>query len=39
MAVELAVVGMAVEGKDEGIAAEEVMAEMVEVVTVEVTSC
>ena len=39
MAVEVVVVGIAVEGEDEGMAAEEVMVEMVEVVTAEITSC
>ena len=38
-AAEVVVVRMAVEGEDEGIAAEEVMVEMMDVVTVEVTSC
>ena len=33
MVVELVVVGMAVEGEDEGMAVEEVMVEMIEVVT------
>ena len=38
-AVEVVVVGIAVEGEDEGMAAEEGMVEMMEVVTVELTSC
>ena len=37
--VEVVAVGMAVEGEDEGMAAAEVMVEMMEVVTVGVTSC
>ena len=39
MAVNVAKVGMAVEGEDEGMAVEEVMVEMMEVVTVELCPC
>ena len=39
MAVELVVVRMTVEGEDEKMAAEEVMVEMIEVVTVELSPC
>ena len=37
--VEVVVVGMAEEGKDERMAAEEVMVEMMDVVSVELSSC
>ena len=39
VAVEVVVVGMAVEGEDEGMAGEEVIVEMMVVVAVELTSC
>ena len=39
MAVEAVIVGTAVEGKDAGIAAEEVTVKMIKVVTGELTSC
>ena len=39
MAVEVVVVGVMVEGKDEGMVAEEVMVEVMEGVTVELSPC
>ena len=39
MAVEVVVVEMAVEGEDDRMAAENVMVEMIEVVTVELSPC
>ena len=39
MAVEIVVAVIAVEGEDEGLAAEEVMVERVEVLAAEITTC